>query len=84
MPLVQLSHFTFEYHPSMVCIADHEAQRLVFINKQYDEIHLVVEVQEGQLVFHPRWNIKIITDENRPKTYILEVNYEDNPFVKLS
>lgn len=84
MPLVHLSQFEFEYHPFMVCIADREAQRLVFINKQYDEIHLVVEVQEGQVIFHPRWNLKIIADEKRPNTYFLDVNYEDNPFVKLS
>ena len=31
----------------------------LFVTNEYDEIHLVIEVLNGKLVFQPRWSVSI-------------------------
>lgn len=73
--IVKLADYEFEYHPALECFADKE--RVAFISRGYDEIHLIVELQDGQVVFHPRWNVKIATSKGSSKRYIIEVNFLD-------
>ena len=39
---------------------DPASQRFAVLTKEDDDIHITVEVVNGELVFHPRWSINII------------------------
>lgn len=73
--LIQLGNFEFEYSEFLHAFIDDVGKRLVFISKNYDEIHLVVELLDGRVVFHPRWNVKILTVKNISNRYIIDVNF---------
>lgn len=75
---VSLEGFTFEYSPHLECFNDIHHKRMAFISKRFDEIHLIVEFIDGQVMFHPRWNIRIETVCSSTKTYRLDVNYAEN------
>ena len=55
-----LSKWVLLYPDSLSCIFDESKKKVVFLTKEYDEIHLVVEVASEKLVFQPRWNVAII------------------------
>ncbi len=48
------------------------AKKVVFLTKEYDEIHLVVEVVSEKLVFQPRWNV-VITELDKFKYEIKQI-----------
>lgn len=73
--LIKLNNFEFEYSEFIHAFIDEVEKRLVFISKNYDEIHLVVELLDGRVVFHPRWNVKILTVKNVSNKYVIEVNF---------
>lgn len=75
--LIKLSHFEFEYSELLHAFIDDVEKRLVFISKNYDEIHLVVELVDGRVIFHPRWNVKILTVKNVSNRYFIDVNFAD-------
>lgn len=77
MKKIKLSHFEFEYNPIMNGVFDEKQNIIVFLSKNYDEIHLIVELKGATIAFHPRWNINIVTDKEHPNKYILDVNYSD-------
>lgn len=77
MKKIKLSHFEFEYNPIMNGVFDEKQNIIVFLSQNYDEIHLIVELKGSTLAFHPRWNINIVTDEQQPHKYVLDVNYPD-------
>lgn len=77
MKNIKLSHFEFEYNPIMDCVFDEKQNRLVFVSENYGDIHLAIELKGSTLIFHPRWNIKIVTDEKEKNKYILDVNCPD-------
>jgi len=54
-----LSKWVLLYPYSLSCIFDESKKKVVFLTKEYDEIHLVVEVASEKLVFQPRWNVAI-------------------------
>ena len=74
---IQLGEFSFDYHASMKCFCDEKRERVAFVSGGYDEIHLIIEIVAGRLVFHPRWNIKIETVQGTSKQYRLDVNFSD-------
>lgn len=59
--LILSEKWTIHYPDNLSCIFDENAKKVIFITKEYDEIHLVIEVISGKLVFQPRWSV-IITE----------------------
>ncbi len=72
-----LFEFEFQYHAEMACFCDEERGRVTFLSKNYDEIHLTIELENGHLVFHPRWNVKIKTVQGTSKKYVIDINFPD-------
>ncbi|EJO5349316.1 hypothetical protein NRP93_003488 [Clostridium botulinum] len=67
-----LSKWVLLYPDSLSCIFDESKKKVVFLTKEYDEIHLVVEVVSEKLVFQPRWNV-VITELDKFK-YEIKTN----------
>lgn len=72
MKTVNLSKWSIQYPDSICCIFDANEEKAIFVTKEYDEIHLVVEVLSGKLVFQPRWSVSII--ELDKFTYEIKTN----------
>lgn len=75
--LIKIKNFEFEYSALLHAFVDDAGERVVFISKNYDEIHLVIEVQDGRVVFHPRWNVKISSEKNVSYKYCIDVNFPE-------
>lgn len=72
MKSINLQKWTFHYDPnSIAAIASDE--KIVFLTKEYDELHLVIEIEAGLLVFQPRWNSK--TTKLDAHTFLIERSY---------
>lgn len=72
-PLITMNNITFSSNPILTCLFDKENHKLAFLSKEYDEIHLIVEVVNNKLVFHPRFNVNITTE--KPNEFYIDVNY---------
>lgn len=57
--MVDFFGWTFHFTDEFKMYLDKEAQRIAFLTKNDDEIHMTIEVIDNKLVFHPRWNTKI-------------------------
>ena len=70
--------FEFDYNSDIKCFCDEDRKRIAFLSKNYDEIHLIIEMEDGYLIFHPRWNVNIKTVRGSSKKYIIDVNFSDD------
>jgi len=65
--------FTLNYHESMNVYVNDEMKRVIFVSKDNDEIHGVLELdQDNKVKIYPRWNVSF-TVEN--KEVIIGVNF---------
>ncbi len=71
MASITLKNWIFNYDSDNMMIISND-EKIIFLTKEYDEIHLVIEIEAGLLVFHPRWSTKI-THVN-DTTYLIESN----------
>lgn len=58
--MIEFFGWTFHFSDDLKLYLDDEMQRMALLTKEDDEIHITAEVINDQLIFHPRWNIKII------------------------
>ncbi len=67
--------FTLNYHESINIYVNDEMKRVIFISKDNDEIHGILELDEvNKVKIHPRWNVNF-SIENTEVT--IGVNYEN-------
>lgn len=59
MNKLTLGKWTIMYPDRLACIYDESKEKAAFLTKEYDEIHLILEIVSGKLVFQPRWNVVI-------------------------
>lgn len=65
--------FTLNYHESINVYVNDETKRVIFISKDNDEIHGILELDENNKVkIHPRWNVNFSVEN---KDVIIDVNY---------
>lgn len=77
MKTIILEDFEFDYNSTMDCIVDKNNNKIIFVSRNYDEIHLVIEINEFGVLFHPRWNVKIGSYKNQHNKYYIDVNFAD-------
>uniref|UniRef100_UPI00403F7E89 hypothetical protein n=1 Tax=Candidatus Enterococcus willemsii TaxID=1857215 RepID=UPI00403F7E89 len=71
MESVSLKEWTFRYDSNKTtAIAGPE--KISFLTKDYDNVHLVIEIEADLLVFQPRWSTKITEVET--DTFLIEIN----------
>ncbi|MBM7541824.1 hypothetical protein [Amphibacillus cookii] len=76
MNKLQFEHLTFHYHDSINVFTNLEEKTVIFINKDQDEIHGVVEIKENKTFkIHPRYNVNFLIDKNE---ITVNVNYVDS------
>lgn len=72
--ILMYKDWEFKYDSNlMTAISDND--KLVFLTKSYDDIHLVIENEANKLIFQPRWSVKITEIEH--KKYLIETNAYD-------
>ena len=59
MEEIVLGKWVIKYPDTLSCIFDEKKEKIIFVTNEYDEIHLVIEVLNGKLVFQPRWSVSI-------------------------
>lgn len=75
MKKMTFNGFTLNYHESINVYLNEETKQVIFISKNNDEIHGVLELDEDNKVkIHPRWNVNF-SIENKEVT--IGVNYEE-------
>lgn len=78
MKTIQLGRFTFDYNDQLISFCDADEGRLAFISKNYDEIHLIIVLQDDCLTFHPRWNVNIQTLKGTSTRYRIDINFPND------
>ena len=58
--MVEFFGWTLHFSKKFKVYMDKEAKRMALLTQEDDEIHITIEMVENQLVFNPRWNIKIV------------------------
>lgn len=58
--MIEFFNWKFYFPDHLKVYIDQDSQRIAALTDVDDEIHITIEVVNGQLVFHPRWNINII------------------------
>ncbi len=68
--------FTLNYHKSINVYVNEEMKRVIFISKDNDEIHGMLEFNESNKVkIHPRWNVNFSVENTE---VIIDVNYSED------
>ncbi len=76
MKELQFEHLSFYYHNSMNVFTNSKNKTVIFVNKDYDEIHGVVELKENKTFkILPRYNVNFLVDKNE---ITVNVNYVDS------
>ncbi|PRY82273.1 hypothetical protein [Alkalibacterium olivapovliticus] len=58
--MIEFFGWKFHFSDNLKLYLDDEMQRMALLTPGDDDIHITAEVINDQLVFNPRWNIKII------------------------
>lgn len=58
--MVEFFGWKFHFSDNLKLYLDDEMQRMALLTKEDDDRHITAEVINDQLIFNPRWNIKII------------------------
>lgn len=67
--------FTLNYHESFNIYVNEEMKRVIFITKDNDEIHGVLELDESNKVkIYPRWNVNFTIEDTE---VTIGVNHEN-------
>lgn len=79
--MITFANVTLSYNPILDCIYDKENQKIVFITKEYDEIHLVIELVDNKVRFHPRYNVNRSVEG--PNEFYISVNHPNDTYLHL-
>ncbi|MBM6614354.1 hypothetical protein JTF06_05565 [Desemzia sp. RIT804] len=58
--MIEFFDWKIHFSDKLKVYMDKESQRMALLTQEDEEIHITVEVINNQLIFHPRWNIKIV------------------------
>lgn len=70
--MIEFFGWRFHFSDDLKVYLDEEMQRIALLTTGDDDIHITVEVVNDQLVFNPRWSIKLIFIGDK------EVKFETN------
>ncbi|WP_062350566.1 hypothetical protein [Bacillus kwashiorkori] len=75
MKKMTFNSYTLNYHDSINVYVNEERKQIVFISKNNDEIHGVLDFNENNKIkIHPRWNVNFSIENNE---ITIDVNYEE-------
>lgn len=75
MKSMDFNGFTLDYHESINVYVNEANRKVIFISKNDDEIHGVLQLDERNKVkIYPRWNTNFIVEGTK---ITIGVNYED-------
>ncbi|GEM05221.1 hypothetical protein HMI01_22090 [Halolactibacillus miurensis] len=76
MKELQFEHLSFYYHDAMNVLTNSENKTVIFVNKDYDEIHGVVEIKANETFkIFPRYNVNFLIDQYE---ITVSANYVDS------
>lgn len=76
MKELQFEHLSFYYHDAMNVLTNSENKTVIFVNKDYDEIHGVVEIKANKTFkIFPRYNVNFLIDQYE---ITVSANYVDS------
>ncbi|SDZ68854.1 hypothetical protein SAMN05421736_1415 [Evansella caseinilytica] len=78
MNQMNFNHLKINYNKKMHVFMNNETKKVIFISKDLEEIHAVLEINNNQeFKVHPRWNVNFFVTENE---ITVDLNYagEDN------
>lgn len=58
--MIEFFDWKFYFSDEFKIYLDQENKRFALLTRGDDEIHITIEVVDNQLVFNPRWSIKIV------------------------
>ena len=58
--MIEFFDWKFYFSDEFKVYCDKDNQRMALLTKGDDDIHVAIEVIDNQLIFNPRWSIKII------------------------
>lgn len=65
--------FILNYHESMNVYVNDETKRVIFVSKDDDEIHGILELdQDNKVKIYPRWNVSFSVEN---KEVVIDVNF---------
>lgn len=74
MKVMDFNGFVLAYHESINVYINAEKKKVVFISKNDDEIHGVMQLDESNKVkIYPRWNTNFIIEDTK---ITVGINYE--------
>ncbi|PWU70012.1 MULTISPECIES: hypothetical protein [Gracilibacillus] len=75
MKKMNFNGFTLKYHKSINVYVNDEMKQVIFISKNNDEIHGMLELDErNKIKIHPRWNVNFSVENTE---IIIDVNYSE-------
>lgn len=71
--MIEFFDWKFYFSDEFKVYVDNDKQRMALLTKGDDDIHITVEVVDNQLVFNPRWSIKIIVVGEREIRFMTNI-----------